>query len=285
MATPAEKAHALEDAVAAIERHILKTSPTLREKTFVIESRKIVNLSGVHHEIDIFVTIDSAPGYRSVFIFECKNWTDSVGKNEVVVFSEKIDAAHAQQGYFVARSFTKDAKAQARKDPRMTLLLAKEHDPAGMPVPFGFHGLHLEIVSIQAEFKARNPVGPESATVDLATAQAVLDGQAIKLDDYLTKWAQETCTENTRTFPSQRYPEGTYDRTAAAIREFVDDEFVIDGEPVKKADIAVAFKAHVLRPRIISYYEVESRGRSLAFAPVAFAGSEMQIRLVTAVHK
>jgi hypothetical protein len=58
VATPAEKGNALEAAVAAIEHHILSTSPALREKTFLIESKKIITADGVHHEIDIFVTID-----------------------------------------------------------------------------------------------------------------------------------------------------------------------------------------------------------------------------------
>jgi hypothetical protein len=54
VATPAEKGNALEAAVAAIEHHILSTSPALREKTFLIESKKIITADGVHHEIDIF---------------------------------------------------------------------------------------------------------------------------------------------------------------------------------------------------------------------------------------
>jgi hypothetical protein len=57
------------------------------------------NLGGVHYEIDIFVTIDLSNGYKSVFIFECKNWQEPVGKNEVIVLSEKIAGAQAQHGY------------------------------------------------------------------------------------------------------------------------------------------------------------------------------------------
>src|ERR1700722_8924757 len=114
MTTPAEKGNDLEKVVAGIERHILHTSPNLCENPFLIESKKIICVGGVHHEIDIFVTIDSARGYKSVYIFECKNWTDAVGKNEVIIFSQKIGAAQAQHGYFVAKSFTRDAEAQAK---------------------------------------------------------------------------------------------------------------------------------------------------------------------------
>jgi hypothetical protein len=74
VATPYDKGNALEVAVASIERLILDTSPHLIERPFLFESKKIINAGGVHHEIDIFVTIDLGGGYKSVYIFECKNW-------------------------------------------------------------------------------------------------------------------------------------------------------------------------------------------------------------------
>jgi hypothetical protein len=51
--SPADKGHALEDAVHAIEGAILESSPSLREKPFRIEMRKVINVGGVHHEIDV----------------------------------------------------------------------------------------------------------------------------------------------------------------------------------------------------------------------------------------
>src|SRR5436309_3248608 len=125
--TPLEKGNVLEVSVRSIERAILQSSPALKEKTFVIESKKIVAVDGVHHEIDVFVTVDLGKGYRAIFIFECKNWDAPVGKNEIVIFSEKIDAIQAQCGFFVAKAYTADAEAQARRDPRIRLLTATEH--------------------------------------------------------------------------------------------------------------------------------------------------------------
>ena len=122
--SPGEKGHALELAVHAIEAVILASSPSLQGQPFTVERRKTVTVSDVHHENDIYVTMGAAKGYESIFIFECKNWADPVGKNNVIILSEKIDAAVAQRGYFVAKQFTKDARAQAAKDPRITLLYA-----------------------------------------------------------------------------------------------------------------------------------------------------------------
>ena len=121
------KGRQMEDAVHAIEQVILQSSPTLHDKSFTIEARKRINSDGVHHEIDIFVTVEIAKGYLSTFIFECKNWEDAVGKNDLIIFSAKIADTGAQRGFFVAKSFTKDAEAQAQKDPRITLLTATEY--------------------------------------------------------------------------------------------------------------------------------------------------------------
>src|SRR5258708_31832469 len=83
----------------------------------------------VGHEIDFYLTADLAPGYKPIFIFECKNWKEAVGKNEIIIFSEKIDVSRATSGCFVAKSYTSDAVNQAKQAPRITLLLASEYDP------------------------------------------------------------------------------------------------------------------------------------------------------------
>src|ERR1700688_2948523 len=105
MSTPAQKGDALQRAVRAIEQHIISTNPSLSEKTFIVEEKKIICVGGVHHEIDIHVTVDPAPGYAAIHIFECKNWKKPVGKSEVIDFSEKIKAVNAANGYFIAKSF------------------------------------------------------------------------------------------------------------------------------------------------------------------------------------
>jgi len=52
--TSQEKGNALEAAVLAIEERILRTSPNVKEKTYLIESKKLINVAGVRHEIDLF---------------------------------------------------------------------------------------------------------------------------------------------------------------------------------------------------------------------------------------
>src|SRR6266849_4908962 len=103
--TPQQKGNALENAVRGIENLLLSLSPSLQQETYKIESKKIISVRDVHHGIDVFVSVDLGSAYKSVFIFECKNWKDPVGKNEVIVFSEKIGVCQAQWGCIVAKAF------------------------------------------------------------------------------------------------------------------------------------------------------------------------------------
>ena len=128
----------LESTVHLIETAILKRSPSLKENTFKIEAKKIISVEGVRHEIDVYVEVDLGKGYKAIFIFECKNWQGKVGKNDIIIFSEKIDATQAQNGCFIAKSFTKYAMAQAKRDSRVTLIPATEHNADETPVPFDF---------------------------------------------------------------------------------------------------------------------------------------------------
>jgi hypothetical protein len=106
-----QKGKALEIAVREIEQVILQTVPGLDDQDFSIESRKKIRRDGVSHEIDLWVEVGIGADDHSVFIFECKNWKDKVGKNEIIVFDEKIAVAPARAGFFVARDFSRDAKA------------------------------------------------------------------------------------------------------------------------------------------------------------------------------
>src|SRR5207244_2830422 len=63
----------------------------------------------------------------AVFIFECKNTVENIGKNEILLFAEKIKATSATRGFFVAKGFGEYARAQAGQFPRIVLLHASEN--------------------------------------------------------------------------------------------------------------------------------------------------------------
>lgn len=154
------KGHELERAVEAIERAILAEDPSLSGREIAITPRHRISCDGVTHEIDLHVVIRAAGGYDSIHIFECKNWRKPVGKNEVIVFSAKIEACGAQRGFLVAAQFTKAARAQAKKNQRICLLLARKIDPEALCAP-----LHMRctfLIGMDLVWSLYRPEGEES---------------------------------------------------------------------------------------------------------------------------
>jgi hypothetical protein len=273
----------LERAVSAIERAILRNSPSYDKDTFRIETRKIVTVEGVKHEIDIWVEVDLGKGYRSVFIFECKNQTEKVDKNDIIVFSEKIATLQAQHGFYVARSFTRYAEAQAARDPRMTLLPVTELPVEQIPVPFNFHFVGREDPP-HADVKMRQ-AGADHPTnevhLDLDSADVVRGGQQIDFKGYRTAWVDDAVEEHTRAFPSTHFAEGVYDLETHVQRTFGEGELFVDRRPISSIELLITYRLRVIRPPLVSHYEVATRGRSLSLAPAQIGeGVELQASFV-----
>jgi hypothetical protein len=269
---PNAKGRELENAVHAIESVILASAPGLREQCFTIEARKRIKVGGVHHEIDILVTTEIARGYGSTFIFECKNWEDAVGKNEIIVFSEKIDAVRANHGYFVAKSFTKDAEAQAQKDDRITLLAAMERDPAMSIIPESFHATAPASCKPFTTFRVAGSTGTNTTPIDVHSAKICVDGHELLLEKYLNSWIEEIYADRLLTFWTTDLPEGVHPMMAAALRTFEAGECFIDGREMGQVSMEIEFGVRILRPPVISDYEVSSRGRVIRLANVDFPG-------------
>lgn len=265
MTTPQQKGNALEAAVLAIEEMILRTSPNVKEKTFLIESKKLINVGGVRHEIDLFVTFELGPGYNPLYLFECKNWKDAVGKNEIIVFAEKIAATGAQRGFFVAKSFTADAVAQANNEPRMELVVATEHDPASTILPFAYQSTFTKPTHVRVIFSKSGAPGTKFVKYDLSQAIATLNGSPVNLLDYMNAWVTEAINESMRTFPSGTLVDGTYQRSCGSERTFREGIFVVNNTAIETATITVQFDIYLVRPAVKSHFEINGRGRVISF--------------------
>jgi len=263
---PDEKGHSLEIAVHAIETVILESSPSLRGQPFLIERRKRITVDGVHHEIDVFAEVGAAKGYASIFIFECKNWETPVGKNEIIIFSEKIDAAVAQRGYFVAKTFTKDALAQAAKDKRITILYATEHDPTNVPPPESFHLTAPASVKCSTTFRVAGTSGTKLDTIQVEGKLVRLCGSDVLLADYLTSWLDELYRQRLLWFYTADLPEGVHPLLVEDQRSFRAGELFIDGREIEGVHLQAEFGVEIIRPAVISDYEVSTRGRVIRLA-------------------
>ena len=226
-------------------------------------------MDGVHHEIDVYVKVGAANIYGAVFIFEGKNWESPVGKNEIIVFAEKIDATVAQRGYFVAKEFTKDARAQAAKDPRITLLYATEHDPTNVPPPNGHHVTVPAGVTYSTAFRVAGTPGTKIVDVVRGSGTVVrLRGVDVLLSDYIMAWVDALYAERLLQFRTVDLAEGVHSMVEQDERLFGPGELAINGREMDHVRLDAAFSVEIIRPAVISDFEVATRGRVVRLATV-----------------
>ncbi|HSZ75720.1 MAG TPA: restriction endonuclease [Rhizomicrobium sp.] len=282
-----EKGDALEAAVRAVETAILRDSPSLREKTFTIENKKIIQVSGVRHEIDLYVAVDIAAGYKAIYIFECKNLKTSVSKNDVIAFSEKIAVTNAQKGFFVAKSFSRYAESQAKTDERIQLLSTSEHNSAVAPAPFDhFHHIIRDrskvVPSIAFHMRREATDTKDKWLINIQMAKVLFRGKPLDLESFAKEWIEQLSDRDVNCFQSWILPEDVYERTAEERREFGADEFLLDERPVQSISLRITHKIEVVRPPIVSHFEVATRGRVITFAPVQVGfGGSLQVSIVS----
>jgi hypothetical protein len=258
--TPKEKGDALQDTVVLIESTILHTAPHLKEKNFTIEPKKIINSDGVHHEIDVYVTVDSAPGYSAIYIFECKNWKDSVGKNEIIAFVEKINCSNAMHGYFVATSFTKDAKAQAEKCSRLTLLHATEVDLTAVD---GHQVMFSVLKNVEVILRGRGSKDDEKVVrFEGDTATAEFQGRPFSFEHEMKKLAERTVDYTWRSNPP--LPLGEHESECGLRLIFsLPKTFTVNGQDIEDATLKIKYAVTISRPTIKWEFDIEKRGRVL----------------------
>src|SRR6266852_7424166 len=211
MDTPQDKGDALENAVAAIEEVILQSSVGMGRKP-IVEKKKIIIVNEVRHEIDVYVTADFAPDYKPIFIFECKNWKEAVGKNEIIIFSEKIDVSRATSGCFVAKSYTSDAVNQAKQDPRITLLLASEYDSQSGAETFQFFTRSPEMTKLDVTMFKRGSAGLDLKPISPEASELECLGQPVNFRAQLNIWSMKVCDDDLMAFFEEPVPAGIYRR-------------------------------------------------------------------------
>ena len=276
------KGTALEKAVEAIEGIIVKAFPGYNEKNFRIERRKVLIIAGVRHEFDIWVEVDLGNGYRSIFVFECKNRTKKADKNDIMILSGKASAVSAQAAYFVAKGYTRDARLQAKLDPRMTLLLARD-------LPTAEKDDWLTTYNLEFAFINRKKVGitvgvagtPTRDKFSLQEAVATLGGSPLDLAAYSAAWLDAVCDTHTQKLGPD-LPDGQYPAILEDVRRYNPGELVIDGEPISRIRIRVELDVYRASAHILSAFEVTGRGRALLLAPFEFPGGRMEMVAVDA---
>lgn len=263
-ASAKQKGDALEDAVHAIEHTLLSSFPGLAQETFRIQSNRIINSDGVRHEIDIFVTADFPNGYESTFIFECKNWQAKVGKNEIIVFTEKIAAVSAQRGFFIAQAFTKDALAQAAKNSRLKLLIASHIQPiTTVKFPQLVYS-HVGETTVNVKFGvpdfSKTPLATRS---DLCDGTIVVENEAMNTSEYISRWVNTIRSDEIGRMDISQLHDGDHIVNFSTELQFALGKAYLDGFSLLKISLEGLAKVTLVRAQIFSIYDIETRGRLL----------------------
>ena len=288
MKLPTEIGNELESAVLLIEQAIIGSFPNLKEDDFDIETKKVISSQGVRHEIDILVRYFLPLGYNSTFIFECKNWKNPVNKNEIIVFSEKIDVTSAQRGFFVAKRFSRDAVAQAAQDQRIQLVHASEMDPVKLAIPFGFHVVIRGDAAVQVNVfgsKERpllsaakdSPEGHSYSRIEPNSVAITLNGESADFHQYLETWLGDEIDKDLSTFQSDKLPDGEYIREFSVERSFEDEFPRLSGWPVNMIELKVKYPVRVVRLKIRTAFDVQGRGRTVSFDRLSVEDSSLEI--------
>jgi hypothetical protein len=184
-----------------------------------------------------------------------QNWKANVGKSEIVDFAEKIKVAEAQKGFFVAKSLTRDATAQARSDSRIEILLVREMPIDEVPTRMqSFYGIFAEVQEARCTVVHGYEQGTATA-VDLSCASFTMDGEEHDLSAYLKEWIDQA----SGTPPSGFVGEGVYPFEAS--RVFSSNDVAINLERVKQMTVSGKVEVRRIPGVIVSRFEVATRGR------------------------
>jgi hypothetical protein len=206
---------------------------------------------------------------------------DPVDKNAIIIFAEKIESANAAKGYFVAKTFTSDARAQALKYERMELVTVTENDPAS-----GLSGLSLfvrlpRMKRIDAKFIRRGSDGMNPVEINVPESTAFYGGERIELMTLVAEWAAEIGEADMRPSEVIPLPEGIYSRSASGTKEFAQGEMLINDEDKERVILNIQYDLLVKRSRVVSHFDVQTRGRCVRFEAATEWGISVAWEFVT----
>jgi hypothetical protein len=259
---PKQTGDELEKAVKEIESHIIRINPSFKNTNIKIEKNKILIVNNVKHEIDIYIEMNHGFSYNSIFIFECKNWKKSVGKNEIIQFEKKIDVTHAQKGFFIAKSFGKYAKAEAENHGKIILLQANEINLNSIFWLKNFHAVypHNKDLDTKVELEMHDGICNDPSILN--TGDFLLKNKKIDFKNYVFKKVGTIFKNKSDELSSGNLPEGeniiSVDQTISVLEDgIVHTNF---GQIVN-IRIKFTFKYYVVYPKLISAFYIENRGR------------------------
>ena len=263
---PITKGNYLEDAVEKIQTTIIKTNPSLKTSKFTIERKKLIFPGGVRREIDLFVEVDPGNDMESIFLFECKNWENTVDPNSITIFNTKIEETNATKGFFIAKSFSKYAKLEAAKYPRVTLLTADDNFIDTVPFPethMTYHDKSKRKIEVEIVQRSVQKNESKSKVEKFDPKKVFFEGKEITAKNFFMNLCEVAIDEKMKTEQTQFLDEGCYPYSHKKKFEFETGKLEINTWDIEKILLEVNFEVQIIKPVIVSKFDIESKGRYL----------------------
>ena len=259
-----------------IEQYLLKITPELRDQDFKFETKKQVTVDGGQREIDIYVTRKAAHGYDSIFIYECRNRKKPANWADIAAFSRKIEATSATWGCLVAKKFAKTARTEAKKDPRVRLLVAEE---IVEPTDLFVHFPQLRKLNVTL----RRLLGGDPVDyTNMPEPQTYYRGWAVPLKQMLIGVAQEVCMEDIHNFLATAPNEGIHEFEKHVTLPLGRLELIVNNSEIAAITFEINYHVRVVRTAVVSQFHVEGRGRYIQAQNVKCGEFDMPVEIVIA---
>jgi len=249
---------------------------------FSIEFNKIVTTAGVRHEIDVLVkTLPDSP-YESVWIFECKNWKRTVGKNEPIIFAEKVNAINANRGIIVARKLSPSAKAQLKLDSRLSFVECTDEFLSRLNNVEAVCVSH-EVLPLKIRIRQRG-VAPTDHPSEFEWREkpCLLNNKPQDFLSFVGHRVDELVARDAKENFGRYLFEGTHWSQQANLVVFGNGEFCVGDVELEDMLVTAQFLIEVRRRKIISKFELKGQGRAFSFEPIenVIPGKSITIELV-----
>lgn len=260
----------------------MRSDPEVVGKRFEIEANKIVTVDDVRHEIDVYVKTALGSPYEATWIFECKNWKEPAGKNEVALLAHKVQALGAARGYLVAGQLGKYGRAELKRTDRVDFIPCTDQ----VLSPFNnlqlidtVHAMSLAQVSIKQR-GVPPKVPPEK--LNYKNVRCRCEGKPQTLTTFLEPHIRESLAEDARRNADKYRQPGKYRGEAAFELVGEPGELVINDLDVERMVVGLEFEVHTRRRKVQSKFEFEGRGRVFSLEPLDdfIPGKRLEVRVV-----
>jgi hypothetical protein len=259
-----EKGRALERAMQFVQENLFKSDPRLAGTNFTIEVRKTVNVAGVRHEIDVLVTTHPGTQHESISIFECKNWKAPVGKNEVIIFADKVAAIRANRGFLVAKSLSKDAQERLKQDSRLIFLRCTEDFFSPLNNLEVVHSVH-DPYGRKVAVKYRDLSRDHPDVLDYTKVKCLWNGKLVDFLSYVDQLTEELVSDDHKRNKGRYSQGGTHPGHNSVRINYEPGEFVLDDSDIEHLILSMWFTVTVRRRTIFCKFELDGQARVYSF--------------------